>query len=121
VSADIKPFRKQFRRQPEEQSVVTFTNLGGDAVLISPRPLVNSSDGVTVDNYAHLAAFILGGPEAQARELWVAVGRAFLRRLSEGPNDRKIWLSTSGLGVYWLHVRLDNVPKYYNWLPYKNS
>lgn len=33
--------------------------------------------------------------------------------------DVPIWLSTSGLGVYWLHVRLDTRPKYYNHDEYK--
>ena len=30
-----------------------------------------------------------------------------------GKNDRSVWLSTSGMGVSWLHVRIDQVPKYY--------
>jgi hypothetical protein len=37
------------------------------------------------------------------------------KRLSASP----VWLSTSGLGVYWLHVRLDTHPKYYQYQPYK--
>ena len=32
-----------------------------------------------------------------------------------------LWVSTSGLGVYWLHVRLDSYPKYYQHAPYKNA
>ena len=27
--------------------------------------------------------------------------------------DQKLWVSTSGLGVFWLHLRLDSYPKYY--------
>jgi hypothetical protein len=34
-------------------------------------------------------------------------------------SDERRWLSTSGLGVSWLHMRLDSTPKYYNWQPYK--
>lgn len=30
-----------------------------------------------------------------------------------------LWCSTSGLGVYWLHIRLDQYPKYYTYRPYK--
>jgi hypothetical protein len=30
-----------------------------------------------------------------------------------------MWVSTSGLGVYWLYIRLDSFPKYYNFQPYK--
>ena len=34
-------------------------------------------------------------------------------------NDVPVWTSTSGLGVYWLHVRLDSRPKYYQHQPFK--
>jgi len=34
-------------------------------------------------------------------------------------SDRPTWLSTAGLGVYWLHLRLDSRPKYYRYQPYK--
>ena len=30
-----------------------------------------------------------------------------------------LWLSTAGLGVYWLHLRLDTRPKYYSFQPYR--
>ena len=30
-------------------------------------------------------------------------------------------MSTSGMGVSWLHIRLDFRPKYYNWKPYTCS
>ncbi|MGB1216866.1 MAG: DUF6940 family protein [Saprospiraceae bacterium] len=30
-----------------------------------------------------------------------------------------MWLSTAGLGVYWLHIRMDNRPKYYKHKAYK--
>jgi hypothetical protein len=35
------------------------------------------------------------------------------------PLAAPVWLSTSGLGIYWLHFRLDTVPKYYTYAPYK--
>jgi hypothetical protein len=31
---------------------------------------------------------------------------------------RRFWISTSGLGVPWVHVRLDSYPKYYQYRPY---
>lgn len=30
-----------------------------------------------------------------------------------------VWISTSGLGVPWLHVRIDDRPKYYQHAPYR--
>ena len=34
-------------------------------------------------------------------------------------SDQPLWVSTCGLGVYWLHVRLDSFPKYYRYAPYQ--
>jgi hypothetical protein len=52
---------------------------------------------------------------AQRYALWEAVGRVAERRLGTAP----VWLSTAGAGVSWLHVRLDDRPKYYAFTPYK--
>jgi len=32
--------------------------------------------------------------------------------------ERRLWISTAGGGVAWLHVRLDSSPKYYGFRPY---
>jgi len=88
---------------------VTFANLGGDAVLVAPTP------GGEPAAYPHLAAFARRAPAAQQRAFWQAVGRAVAARLS----DRPLWLSTSGLGIAWLHARLDRWPKYYAYRPYR--
>ena len=105
---DPEPFRSHFEGHAQEE-VVTFRNLGGDAVLVVPRPV-----GPT-DAYAHLAAFVRRAPEAQVRSLWRHTGRA----MRENLGDRPLWLSTAGMGVSWVHVRLDSRPKYYRFKPYK--
>jgi hypothetical protein len=56
-------------------------------------------------------------PGAQKHALWRAVGEAMQRRISQKP----VWLSTAGMGVAWLHVRLDDRPKYYGYMPYRNA
>lgn len=89
--------------------VVTFANLGGDAVLVVPCALADHSA------YGHLAAFVRHAPEAQRDAVWQAVGEAMLERVGEHP----VWLSTAGAGVPWLHVRLDDHPKYYGYAPYR--
>jgi hypothetical protein len=107
VRPDVGAFAEHFT-PAGEPSVVTFANISGDAVLVAPCPRG------PLDVYPHLAAFARGGPLAQQQALWRRVGEAVAERLS----DRPLWLSTSGMGVYWLHVRLDSRPKYYNWRPY---
>lgn len=93
------------------QAVATFPNLSGDALLVAPAPQGPPAA------YAHLAAFARQAPMEQQHALWQAVGAAVARRLSFGP----LWLSTSGLGIAWLHVRLDDRPKYYTYPPYRSQ
>lgn len=105
MPADSQAFAEHFR---PDQSVATFANLGGDAVLVAPSP----ADGG--DNYSHLASFVATAPASQQDALWKAVGEACNRRIGTKP----VWISTAGLGVGWLHVRLDDRPKYYRHTPY---
>ena len=86
--------------------VATFPNLGRDATLVVPRP-----GGPA---YPHLAAFARLAPADQQHALWQAVGDAMVARLGPAP----VWLNTAGAGVPWLHVRLDDRPKYYAHRPY---
>lgn len=105
MPADSQAFAEHFR---PDQSVATFANLGGDAVLVAPSP----ADGG--DNYSHLASFVATAPASRQDALWKAVGEACNRRIGTKP----VWISTAGLGVAWLHVRLDDRPKYYRHTPY---
>lgn len=103
---DQQSFAQHFSQQ---QDVVTFANLRGDAVLVVPCPVDE------VSAYGHLAAFVRQAPDRQVHRLWQAVGAAMQQRLSEQP----VWLSIAGMGVSWLHVRLDQRPKYYGYAPFK--
>ena len=108
VEADPLPFRQQFVNQPD-QTVITFRNLGGDALLVTPRPIHMD------DDYPHLAAFVRHAPRQQIQALWRSTASAVLEQVCDVP----FWLSTAGLGVYWLHIRLDSRPKYYSYAPYR--
>ncbi len=91
--------------------VVEFPNLGRDAILIAPCPQNPLSD------YGHLASYLRNSQESQQHRLWELVGAAMQNRIGSNP----VWLSTAGGGVAWLHVRLDNQPKYYSYEPYRHS
>lgn len=110
-SLDRNPDRATFASYFTEtgNGIVEFTNIGKDALLIVPCPPQANA------NYAHLAAFLRQAPRDQQQALWQTVGNALQRRLSERP----VWLSTAGGGVAWLHVRLDDRPKYYRYAPYR--
>ena len=108
---DDRAFEQYYCTSPGRPTVVTFPNLGNDAVLVVPCPLAKG------DRYAHLAAFVRSAPVAQQHELWGAVGAAMRARIGQSP----VWLSTAGMGVPWLHVRLDSSPKYYGFSQYRAS
>lgn len=103
VRPDPNAFAEHFSRARD--GVARFTNLGGDAELVAPAP-ADAGDG-----YPHLAAFVRSAPPAQAHALWQAVGDAVADHWHR--TDAPVWVSTAGLGVHWLHVRLDARPKYY--------
>ncbi|HEX8912981.1 MAG TPA: hypothetical protein VF796_11525 [Humisphaera sp.] len=110
-AGDPSDFAEHFAALKAPAGVATFTNLGGDATLVSPAPAADRSA------YGHLAAFVRGAPDAQKHALWQAVAAAMTRRVGVRP----VWLSTAGMGVPWLHVRLDDRPKYYGHAAYRNA
>jgi hypothetical protein len=105
---DPDAFAEHFRRAGAA-TVIDFANLRGDAVLVVPCPVAAPT------TYGHLAAFVRKAPAEQRDTLWKCVGEAMARRLSAKP----VWLSTAGAGVSWLHVRLDDRPKYYGYELYR--
>ncbi|MGN8224277.1 DUF6940 family protein [Gracilimonas sp. BCB1] len=106
-SPDFETFSSYFKA---EQDVVSFRNLGNDAQLIAPCPIDGQS------GYAHIGTFIREAPKSQIQNLWKRTGEEMLGAIENEP----LWLSTSGLGVFWLHIRIDSVPKYYQTSAYKS-
>jgi hypothetical protein len=107
VSAEPAVFAEYFTKK---KLAVSFPNLRADAQLVVPEPFQELA-------YPHLASFCRQAPIAQVHDFWALAGTVVAEQLSAAPR----WLSTSGLGVYWLHLRLDKRPKYYNYDAYKSS
>ena len=105
---DPDAFAEHFA-SPAGEDVVSFPNLNHDALLVVPRPLTQPSA------YGHIGAFVREAPETQRHLLWRLVGNLMEQRLGPAP----VWLSTAGAGVSWLHVRMDQRPKYYGHAPYR--
>ncbi|HHO49533.1 MAG TPA: hypothetical protein ENK18_01380 [Deltaproteobacteria bacterium] len=103
LQSDPRPFEQQLRRGG---LVATFGNLSGDAILVAPTPTDPPR------SYPHLVAFLQHAPPEQLEALWSAVGVALEGWWADRADP--VWLSTSGLGVAWLHIRLDRYPKYYH-------
>jgi hypothetical protein len=106
---DPDAFAGHFGGAAAKGMVVSFPNLGNDAILVVPSP------GGPPSAYGHLAAFVREAPAPQQHALWQLVGNVMEQRLGSTP----VWLSTAGAGVSWLHVRLDDRPKYYGHAAYR--
>lgn len=110
VAPNPQPFAPYL--QQSDLSVAVFPNLGGDATLIAPCALGARS------TYTHLANFVRQAPSDQIDRLWRVLGTTL--NDSSKTLTTPLWVSTSGLGVYWLHIRLDNRPKYYTHTAYRS-
>lgn len=114
VAPNPKPFAAYL--QKNNTPVVVFPNLGGDAMLIAPRAWG------ALPTYTHLANFVRQAPTEQIDALWQVLGETLQTILDNTLKSRTspLWVSTSGLGVYWLHIRLDDYPKYYTHSAYRS-
>jgi|LakMenEpi03Aug12_release.lakeMendotaPanAssembly.Ray.scaffolds.fasta_scaffold616745_2 hypothetical protein len=108
---DSTTYASYFTADDTKFGVVSFDNLSGDATLVVPSPRADMSA------YGHLAAFVRNAPKKQIDAFWRIVSDAVRSKMGHAP----LWLSTAGGGVAWLHVRLDSVPKYYGYAPYKTA
>ena len=114
---NITEFDWRFKQYFTEFSpAVSFKNLGKQCDLVCPNPLFNQT------NHAHFASFVRTAPVKQIQGFMKFLGRKVLNRIHDQKlKKRNMWVSTSGDGVAWLHVRLCPKPKYYRHTPYTNK
>ena len=106
VIANPTDFDQHFKTDAD---IVCFQNLGADALLIVPCPTYTSA------NYSHIASFHRTAPPEQLHAFWISVAHTVSTRLCSSP----LWLNTAGGGVDWLHMRVDDQPKYYRYSPWR--
>lgn len=107
--ANVDAFAEHF--QGCDTPSCSFSSLGGDAQLIAPRPISDEAQ------YGHLMDFVRSADPTQVSSTWQLAAQTWLAQLETDPEPR--WFSTSGLGVAYLHFRVDTRPKYYTYAPYK--
>lgn len=81
----------------------SFDNPSKDTKLIIPIPDHEN-------DYSGIKLFLDNAPIEQQQYLWSLVSKEVNNMLERF--DR-VWVSTHGLGVSYLHVRIDSRPKYY--------
>ena len=100
IKQNYSAFKKYFKGN---KIVISFPNLSGDTTLVVPIPKKNK-------NFATIKDFVNNASLKQQSDLWKCVSREIRKSLQH--TDR-VWVSTHGLGVPYLHVRICNKPKYY--------
>lgn len=101
-------FKEHFN---SDELTAVFENLNGDAILISPTPEGDK-------DFGHLNNFLKNASAQKIADFLVALAEITESNLK---NEEPVWLNTSGLGVAWLHFRIDDAPKYFQYEPYKSS
>lgn len=108
-TANFRPFAREMR--PGER-ICTFPNLSGEALLVVP----NQSAEISF-NGRDLISFLRTAPAELQHEFWATIGHETAAAIDADSQFQ--FLSTHGLGVLWLHVRLEERPKYYHHRPYR--
>jgi hypothetical protein len=99
--ADPRPYQDKFAQALPSQLFTNFINLSGDTHLVVPLPRQFRT------NYANLATFSRTSDPETLRGFWMYAFK-IIHRLNP------TWVSTHGLGVSWLHLRLSSTPRYYH-------
>lgn len=109
MPCDRRSFAEHFN-QAEGKLVTSFWNLGGDSLLVTPV-----SDSAS---FNHISSFHRLARLEEKSIFWQHVVECMKMKLASSPR-KLVWLSTNGLGVGWLHVRIDERPKYYGFAPFR--
>ncbi|KLL05057.1 MAG: hypothetical protein MRERV_6c038 [Mycoplasmataceae bacterium RV_VA103A] len=88
-----------------------------DAILVVPTLKRQVEDSTKMLDYKNITQFTKNAPKEQQQELWKEVAEKLSEELAK--SDRPRWLSTHGTGVPYLHVRIDEKPRYYSFEEYK--
>ena len=77
--------------------------------IINNQPYIHRSLNLLLVSIKYLSYFQLA-PLVQQQEFWKRVAEVSRKQMKK---FKKVWVSTHGLGVPYLHVRISDSPKYY--------
>ena len=119
--ARTAPDRMAFRHHfsSDDNFVAVFSSLGKDALLVAPSTQ-------SVPPFTDFAYFARHASNLQQRDLYQRLSQVVLEQINSMPTKQQtkkplFWLSTSGMGIAWMHIRIDSRPKYYTYQPYKST
>lgn len=102
MKQNYKLFKKYIIKS-KNKYVITFLNLSKTSLLIIPYPKQNKK-------FTTLKHFIDNSTKLQQKKFWKKVSNSIKKMLKI---YKKVWVSTHGTGVPYLHIRIDTIPKYY--------
>lgn len=102
IRQDYSSFQEHFSKG---NNVVSFSSFSGDTLIV---PIPRSGA-----DYKNITKFTDNTSQEQWGEFWKKVGEKMEENLINAGGSAR-WLSTSGLAVHYLHIRIDKRPKYYN-------
>ncbi|MFT6130708.1 MAG: hypothetical protein ACJATN_002439 [Neolewinella sp.] len=108
-TANFRPFA---RAVSPGKRISIFPNLSGEALLVVP----NQPEDISF-NGRDLISFLQTAPTDLIHDLWKSIGQETAKAIAADAPFQ--YLSTHGLGVLWLHIRLEEQPKYYHHRPYR--
>lgn len=101
MKLDTKTYKEYFKKN---QDIAVFCNLTNDTLLIVPKILPKTDKNI----YKNISIYSRNAPLKQQVKLWKTVGKE-LDKCKGG-----CYLNTHGYGIGWLHIRIDQTPKYYS-------
>lgn len=109
MKQDYSSFEKELNKSKNNYAT-SFYNLSKTSYLIVPIPRKGKK-------FTTMKDFIDNASKIQQKKLWQMVAEKVLMMLKK---HNKVWVSTHGTSVPYLHVRIDTRPKYYQTNKYKN-
>ena len=95
--------KKEKNKKNGNKYATSFYNLNKDTRLVIPMPRRGK-------NYATLTHFLLFAPQIQIRNFWKYVAKQIKKEMKK---NERLYVSTHGMGVPYMHVRISSKPKYY--------
>ena len=71
----------------------------------------NYMKGTPCVNYLNISNFLKNSLDEQIVDLFYLISDNLKKEINSG---KTVWLSTHGLGIPWLHIRIDYYPTYYS-------
>jgi len=102
MNQNYKLFQKYIIKS-KNKYVISFLNLSKTSLLIIPYPRQNKK-------FTTLKHFIDNSTKLQQIKFWKKVSNSIKKMLKI---YKKVWVSTHGTSVPYLHIRIDITPKYY--------